>query len=75
MARKLRTIREIIEAAGGAPTVASALQRKVTPDAVYKWYDIGIPDRHWPTIMPMADATAAEMLAANISARTQGTTA
>jgi len=69
MVRKLRTVREIVDAAGGA--VALAPDLKVTADAIYKWDRIGIPDRYWSTIIPRAASNAAELLAANISARTQ----
>lgn len=69
MVRKLRTVREIVDSAGGA--VSLSLILKVTADAIYKWDRIGIPDRYWPKIIPMAASNAAEMLAANISARTR----
>lgn len=65
----MRTISEIIKAAGGAGTIAAASDGGVSAEAVYKWPKIGIPDRHWPLVMPMANATAAEMLAANMEAR------
>ena len=71
MRKKRRTVRQIIEAAGGADKVSLALGEAVTPGAVYKWFRIGIPDRHWPAILPMAGASADELLAANIAARTQ----
>ena len=73
MRKKRRSISELIEEAGGASKVSTAL--KVSPDAVYKWRDIGIPDRHWPVILPLTGASADELLAANISARTKGATA
>lgn len=67
-----KSIHAIIEAAGGFAAVAQACREgnsKLTIDAVYKWPTIGIPDRHWPYIMPLAGATAEEMLAANLFAR------
>lgn len=70
-APKRRSIPEIIKAAGGAPRIAEASGGGIKVDAVYKWPKIGIPDRHWPTIMPLAAATAEEMHAANLVARTQ----
>lgn len=70
MARKLRTVKQIIEDAGGAVALSPVLS--VTPDAIYKWDRIGIPDRHWPKIIPLAASNAAELLAANIAARTKG---
>jgi hypothetical protein len=65
----MRTVSDIIEAAGGAKGIASESNGSVSAEAVYKWPRIGIPDRHWPLVMPLAQATAAEMLAANIAAR------
>jgi hypothetical protein len=64
-----KTVKDIIEAAGGPKVVAEACGPSVSVDAVYKWPRIGIPDRHWPHILPLAGASAAEMLAANIAAR------
>jgi hypothetical protein len=64
-----RTVREIIEAAGGPIAIAAASEGSVTAEAVYKWPRIGIPDRHWTFILPLARATADEMLAANVAAR------
>lgn len=67
---KLRSVREIIEAAGGAPAIAKASEGTVTVDVVYKWQqNRRIPDNHWPLVMPLASATADEMLAANLAAR------
>ena len=64
-----RTIPELIHAAGGATEIAKASQGKISPGAIYKWPKIGIPDRHWFVVMPMAGATADEMHAANLAAR------
>lgn len=64
-----RSIPQIIQAAGGAATIAAASDGAVSVDAVYKWPRIGIPDRHWAFVMPLANASADEMLAANIAAR------
>ena len=67
------TIPEIITRAGGAVAIAAKTSevspRPVSADAVYKWKNIGIPDYHWPIIMPMAKVTADQMLQANIIAR------
>lgn len=71
--KKTRTIREIIEAAGGAAAIAAKHaaehDQKLTVDAVYKWRHSGIPDRYWSTIKPMAGADEAELFAANEAAR------
>jgi hypothetical protein len=64
-----RTVTEIIKAAGGPAKIAGASCGAISADAVYKWPKIGIPDRHWPLVMPLARASAAEMLAANVEAR------
>jgi predicted RNA polymerase sigma factor len=64
-----RSISEIIRAAGGPARVADASSGEVSVDAVYKWPKIGIPDRHWSFLMPLAGASAEEMLAANVAAR------
>lgn len=73
--KKPRTIREIIKAAGGATKVAEAVSAahagKISADAVYQWPKIGIPDRYWSTIMPMANATPAQMFKANEAARAE----
>lgn len=65
----MRTITEIIKDAGGAAVIAESSNDSITPDAVYKWQKIGIPDRHWPVVMPLAKATPEEMFKANIAAR------
>lgn len=73
-----RTIREIIKDAGGPAAIskaAKAADGSITVDAIYKWPQIGIPDRHWPIVMPLASATAEEMLAANVAARAPQETA
>lgn len=67
----VKTVSDIISAAGGAVAIAAASEGAVTPDAVYKWSRIGIPDRHWTFILPLAGATADEMLAANVAARAE----
>jgi hypothetical protein len=68
MRKKRRSIRELVQAAGGTGPVSAAVG--VTRDAVLKWEGIGIPDRHWPILLPLCNSTADEMLAANITART-----
>jgi hypothetical protein len=66
---KRRTIEQIIKAAGGASLVSRASGPSLTYDAVYKWSKNGIPDRHWPLLISLADASAEELFHANISAR------
>lgn len=65
----MRTVSDIIKDAGGAAAISDASSGKVTVEAIYKWPKIGIPDRHWPIVLPLANATADEMLAANVAAR------
>jgi len=65
----MRTISEIIKAAGGARTIHEASGGAFKTDAVYKWHEIGVPDRHWPLLMTLTDATPEELFEANIKAR------
>jgi hypothetical protein len=67
----MRTIPQIIKAAGGARKIAVASKGTVTAEAVYKWSKNGIPDRHWPIVMPLSGATANELLRANVAVRRQ----
>lgn len=68
------TIDQIIENCGGADAIAgeaSSRGIKLTKWAVYKWRDIGIPDRHWPLLtalsaQPLEDG---DLAAANRKAR------
>jgi hypothetical protein len=71
------TISEIIEKAGGREAVAAALSaargegKEIKPDAIRKWPMIGIPDRHWPTIIEMVPGlTPQDLFDANVAART-----
>lgn len=63
------TVEEIIKKAGGAGEIA-ALIPSISPHAPRKWPVIGIPERHWPTIMSLTGVTAHELFAANRKART-----
>jgi hypothetical protein len=72
----MRTIEEIITAAGGARAISEASgpaddagKRPLTYDAVYKWSKIGVPDRHWPLLISMAKASPDELFEANKLAR------
>jgi hypothetical protein len=70
--RRILTVPDIIKRAGGATAIETASKAEgggVTAEAVYKWPGIGIPDRHWPLIMRLSGATASQMLAANVAAR------
>lgn len=71
MRKKPRSIEQIILAAGGPSAISEALDGKVTPGAVIKWLNIGIPDRHWIGIIPLANSSAEELMVANLHARTQ----
>ncbi len=63
----MRSIPEIIEAAGGIAVVA---ERTGLKDGVRKWSQIGIPDRYWPALIDLApDLTLAELYAANLDVR------
>lgn len=65
----MRTISEIIKDAGGPGAIAADPESTTSTEAVYKWTKIGIPDRHWPIVMRLANASAEEMLAANVATR------
>lgn len=68
----MRTISELIKAAGGAKAISEAIADrggKVEPDSIYKWPTIGIQDRHWPVFIEKAAATPSELFEANRAAR------
>lgn len=75
----MRTVAEIIKDAGGARAIADAsvgsIAGAIKPDAVYKWPSIGIPDRHWPTIIGLTGCTPKELYDANVAARAGGVAA
>lgn len=62
-------ISEIIKKAGGPDAIAEKSAGKLTRWAVYKWAGNGVPDQHWPLLMEMANVSADDMLAANVSIR------
>lgn len=49
--------------------MACASNGSLTPDAVYKWPAIGVPDRHWPILMSLTQVTADDLFRANQMAR------
>lgn len=66
------SVAKIIERAGGAIAIAAAADRmgvRLKKDAVYKWPAIGIPDRHWPIIISLADVGPVALYEANLAAR------
>jgi hypothetical protein len=69
----MRTVSEIIDDCGGPGKIASVAVKpngkKLTRDAVYKWTDIGIPERYWPLVAKLAGASIEQLFAANIAAR------
>lgn len=71
----MRTIPEIIDAAGGAKAITAASGGTFKVDAVYKWPSIGVPDRHWPLLIQLAGATPDELFEANRLARGVGVAA
>ena len=66
----MRTLAEIIKAAGGPVAIADASNGLISKDAVYKWPTIGIPDRHWPMLMGLTTVSPDELFSANQVART-----
>ena len=65
----MRTLNEIIEAAGGPGGIEARSGGAITRDAVYKWPTIGVPDRHWELLITHADSSAEELYQANRVAR------
>lgn len=65
----MRTIPEILKAAGGAKGISEASGGTITKDAVYKWPTIGIPDRHWGLLIDLTETTPEELYRANATAR------
>lgn len=65
----MRTIKQIITAAGGPKAITAEASESFAVDAVYKWPTIGIPDRHWPILIKLANATPDELFEANRLAR------
>lgn len=70
----MRTITQIIEAAGGAPFLSKSFGTTikngeeipvVNISTVYKWQTIGIVDRHWEHIIPLASTSPQELYEAN----------
>lgn len=61
----MRTIADIIEAAGGPHVVGKATGREA---GALKWAANGIPYRHWPKVMELVPGlTADEILQANLA--------
>ncbi|WP_415279280.1 carph-isopro domain-containing protein [Brucella sp. BZ] len=63
------SVTQIIELAGGAAVIADASKGRIKKDAVYKWPNIGIPDRHWPIIIKLAEVSPDDLFFANCKAR------
>lgn len=65
-----RTIRQILDAAGGFKKVSEAIgYDRLSSDAVRKWPQSGIPDRYWSVIIKLAGSSAAELFDANETVR------
>lgn len=64
-------IPQIIDRAGGAAAIAKRIKKQ--PTAVYKWKTIGIPDRHWPVLIEMAEEAfgPADLYSANAATRAE----
>lgn len=65
----MRTLRDIIEASGGAKGIEAASSGTINRDAVYKWPTIGVPDRHWDVLIRLCGTTPEELYEANRAAR------
>jgi len=63
----MKTIPQIIEAAGGLKAVAEKTGLK---DGVRKWPDIGVPDRYWAVLIDLVPGlTPEDLYDANRAAR------
>lgn len=77
----MRTVSDIIEAAGGVQAIARHLPSKVNrlgrpvdrASAVYKWTGTGIPERHWPLLIKLAKTSPSELFKANQAVRQSST--
>ena len=69
MMRAMRSVQDIIQAAGGPDVIAPKIEK--TPDAVKKWRVNGIPYPYWPLLITEAKTTAAEILAANMAIKAE----
>ncbi len=68
----MRTITRIIADAGGTRTIAAAAAKTHWPilaTSIKDWRRIGIPDRYWPVLIKLANATADELMHANRKVR------
>jgi hypothetical protein len=68
----MKTVRDIIAAAGGPREIARAAKKsryKLVAKSVYDWPTIGIPEKHWATILKLADVSVAELHQANEAVR------
>ncbi len=66
------TIPDVIRSAGGPAAIIKASEAAGTPitrDAVYKWRQTGIPDRHWPVLIGLTDLHPDDLYAANCAVR------
>ncbi len=64
----MRSVRDIIDDAGGPQKIASASKKSRYPVAiktVYAWMTNGIPEKHWELMCRLARATPDELYAAN----------
>ena len=65
----MRTVKAIIEDAGGPGKIASAIGKRGSPavsvKGVYNWKRIGIPEKHWPLMERLCEASAEELHKAN----------
>ena len=69
----MRTIPEIIKAAGGLKVVAEKTGLK---DGVRKWPEIGVPDRYWAALIDLVPGlTPEELYGANRAVREFGDSA
>lgn len=66
------TITDVIRSAGGPAAIIKASEAAgtaITRDAVYKWRQTGIPDRHWPVLIGLTNLHPDDLYAANCAVR------
>ncbi len=64
----MRTVRELIAAAGGHKKLAA--QIGITESGIKRWRQIGIPPKHWALMMRLVQSNIEELEAANAALQT-----
>lgn len=62
------TISDIVENCGGRQAISEKVE-KLTADAVRKWEGVGIPEKHWKTIMALHKGRLTEKMLHSLNER------